>query len=101
MATWIGPAVPDLPLGARKGAVGTVFALVGVFELVTLGVAEMRAVPLRVAGGALVMQAYPRLPSMGNGWMDWLSARWWAGFSVQSEQIDPPPPVGPGRFLAR
>ena len=101
MATWIGPADPGPPLGARKGAVGTVFVLVGMLEFGMVGVVETRAVPAEVAEGALVMQAYPRLLPRGNGWMIWPAARWWAGYSEQLVQLDPTATSGPRRFLAR
>ena len=88
-------------MGARVEAIGMVFVLVGTLDFGMVGAVEIWAVPTEVAEGALVMQAYRRLLLEGNGWMDWPSAHRWAGFSVQSEQIDPPPPVWPGRFLAR
>ena len=101
MATWIGPADPGPSLGAREGAAGLVFVLVGMLELGMVGEMEKRAVPAEVAEGALVMQAYPRLLPRGNGWMIWPAARWWAGYSVQLVQLDPTAASGARRFLAR
>ena len=88
-------------MGAHEEAVGMVFVSVGMLELGLVGAVETWAVPTGAAEGALVMQAYRRLPLKGNGWMDRSAAHRWAGYSVQSEQIDPPPPVWPRRFLAR
>ena len=78
-----------------------VLVLVGMLDFVSVGAVETRAVPTGAAEGALVMQAYQRLPLKGKGRMDRSAAHRWAGYSVQSEQIDPPPPVWPRRFLAR